>query len=228
MKVLIWGATGMVGQGALQECLKDSQVTLVQTVGRTPTGIRNPKLKEIAQKDLFNYDNIKSQLAGFDACFFCLGTPSAGKSEEEYTHITYDLTMAAAKTLVELNPLMTFVYVSGQGADNTEKGSVMWARVRGKLENDLQKLPFKAVYILRPGFIQPLDGIKSKTKIYRVFYEVLSPILPILRKAFPNTVTTTRILGQTMLKLAKQGYSQKILSSKDFQALVSHDSKNSV
>lgn len=216
MKVLIWGATGMVGQGATRACLQDPEVSLVQTVGRTPGILQDPKLKELIHADLFHYENIKSQLQGFDACFFCLGTPSAGKTEADYRLVTYDLTMTVAKTLAEVNPAMTFVYVSGDGADSTEKGSVMWARVRGKLENDLLKLKFKAVYILRPGVIQPLDGIESKTALYRITYKIMGPILPGLRKLFPNAITTTRNIGLTMLRLAKQGSTKKILKSADF------------
>src|ERR1700691_3872295 len=181
MNVLIFGATGMVGQGALRECLLDPGVQLVKTVGRTATGVQNPKLQEVAQRDLWNYSSIEIELSGFDACFFCLGVSAAGMKEAEYERVTYGITMAAAEVLSRLDPQMTFVYVSGAGTDSSEHGRTMWARVKGKTENALLRLPFKAAYMFRPGFIQPLDGIRSKTTVYRVFYIVAKPMLPMLR-----------------------------------------------
>lgn len=220
MRVLMFGATGMVGQGVLRECLLDGEVAFVQTVGRTLTGgMAQPKLRELLHQDLWHYGAIEGALTGFDACFFCLGTPSAGKGEEEYTRVTYDLTMAAAQTLARLNPNMTFVYVSGAGADSSEKGRVMWARVRGRLENALLRLPFRGVYIFRPGVIQPLHGIQSKTKSYRLLYRLLGPVLPLLRRAFPGRITTTERIGRAMLRVARYGADKQVLESRDLEEL---------
>ena len=163
MNVLLFGATGMVGQGALRECLLADDVARVQTIGRTATGQQHPKLRELIHRDLFDYSAIEADLMNFDACFFCIGVTSSGMSEDEYTRFTHDLTVAAAQTLARLNPQMTFVYISGAGADSSETSKTMWARVRGRTENALQGLSFKAVYVFRPGIIQPLHGIRSKT-----------------------------------------------------------------
>ena len=160
MKVILFGATGMVGQGVLRECLRDASVESVLAVGRSPTGQRHAKLRELMHDNFMDFSAIESQLAGYDACFFCLGVTSVGMSEERYRHLTYDITMAAAKTLSKLNPGMVFIYVTGRGTDSTEHGSLMWARIKGKTENDLLKLPFKAAHMFRPAGIQPLHGIK--------------------------------------------------------------------
>lgn len=180
MKVLIFGATGMVGQGVLRECLLDSAIEAVQVVGRSAFGVRNPKLQEIVQADLYRYSGIEAELKGFDACFFCLGVSSAGLSEQQYEHVTYTLALAAAETLSRLNPAMTFVYVSGAGTDSSEAGKIMWARVKGKTENALLRLPFKATYMFRPGVIQPAHGERSKTSAYRIGYAIAKPVLPLL------------------------------------------------
>jgi uncharacterized protein YbjT (DUF2867 family) len=219
MKVLIFGATGMVGQGVLRECLCDPDVELAVTIGRTPTGLQNPKLREITHNDLTNYAAIEPQLAGFDACFFCLGVSSSGMTEADYTCVTYDLTLAAAQTLSRANPGMTFLYVSGAGTDSSVKGRRMWARVKGRTENALLKLPLRA-FMFRPGFIQPLDGIQSKTPSYRHLYKALSPLLPLLRRVLPNQVLTTREIGQAMLAVAKRGYEKPILETRDIRAVV--------
>jgi uncharacterized protein YbjT (DUF2867 family) len=211
MNILIFGATGMVGQGVLRECLLDPAVQLLQTIGRAPTGAQNPKLKEIVRKDLFDYAEIENQLTGFDACFFCLGVSSTGMSEADYTRITYNLAVASAQTLARLNPQMTFVFVSGAGADSTERGRVMWARIKGKTENALLRLPFKAVYVFRPGVIQPLQGIQSKTPAYRLLYAVAKPLLSIARRLFPNYVLTTEQIGRAMLAAARSGAPKPIL-----------------
>ncbi len=211
MKILLFGATGMVGQGVLRECLNATDVELVQTVGRTSTGQRHPKLREVVQKDLFDYSGVESSLQGFDACFFCLGISSAGMTEAQYRHVTYDLTLAAASVLARLNPGMTFVYVSGSGTDSTEKGRSMWARVKGATENALLRLPFKAVYLFRPGAIQPLHGIRSKTALYRVLYVVLAPVFGIARRLAPRWVLTTENLGQAMLAAARRGSGREVL-----------------
>jgi uncharacterized protein YbjT (DUF2867 family) len=219
MNVLIFGATGMVGQGALRECLLDPGVQLVKTVGRTATGVQNPKLQEVVQRDLWNYSSIEIELSGFDACFFCLGISAAGMKEADYERVTYGITMAAAESLSHLNPQMTFVYVSGAGTDSSEHGRLMWARVKGKTENALLRLPFKAVYLFRPGFIQPLHGIRSKTAVYRVFYILGRPLLPILRRAFPDYILTTEQIGRAMLAVARNGAGKRILESKDINAI---------
>jgi uncharacterized protein YbjT (DUF2867 family) len=219
MNVIIFGASGMVGQGVLRECLLDPEVKRVLTIVRSPTGQQHTKLRELVRTDLFDYSNIEADLTGFDACFFCLGVTSAGMTEEQYTHITYDLTLAAATTLARLNPAMTFIYVSGSGTDGTERGRSMWARVKGKTENDLLKLPFKAAYMFRIGFVQPLHGIVSKTKLYRIFYSVLQPILPLMQRAFPSQIGTTEQVGRAMLLVARHGFPRPVLESKDINTL---------
>ena len=170
MKVILFGATGMVGQGVLRECLLDAGVESVLAVGRSPTGQRHEKLREIVHDNFLDYSAIESRLAGYDACFFCLGVSSLGMNEEHYRHLTYDITLAAARTLAKLNPQMVFVYVTGRGTDSSEKGSLMWARVKGKTENDLLRLPFKAAYMFRPAGIQPLHGIRSRTAWVQAIY----------------------------------------------------------
>jgi uncharacterized protein YbjT (DUF2867 family) len=218
MNVLLVGATGMVGQGVLRECLLDPDVQLIQTVGRTPLGAQYPKLREIVHQDLWHYEAIGANLSGFDACFFCLGVASSGMREQDYERVTYGITMAAAEILSRLNPRMTFIYVSGAGTDSSEQGRTMWARVKGKTENALLRMPFTAAYMFRPGIIQPLYGARSKTALYRVFYTLSKPLLPLLRLAFPDYVLTTQQIGQAMLTVAKHGYPQKILESKDIRA----------
>ena len=215
MKVLIFGATGMVGQGALRECLLDPDVSRVVTVGRSATGQKHPKLRELVARDLFDLSPLSSQLAGFDACFFTLGTTAAGKSEAEYSRISYDLTLSIARMLLPLNPAMTFIYVSGSGTDSSEHGRVMWARVKGRTENALLTLGFKGAYMFRPGLIVPMHGITSRTKLYRVLYTIMSPIVPLIRAAFPDSVTTTERVGRAMLAVARNGYRKPLLDPVD-------------
>ena len=215
MKVIIFGATGMVGQGVLRECLLDSGVNNVLTVGRRPTGQSNPKLQEIAHENFLDFSGVESQLAGFDACFFCLGVSSIGMNEERYRHLTYDITMAAATTLARLNPGMVFTYVTGAGTDSTEQGRVMWARIKGKTENDLLKLPFKAAYMFRPAGIQPLHGIRSKTAWVQALYVVAAPLLSLLTRVAPKYMTTTEQLGRAMIKVAREGFPKAVLESED-------------
>ena len=203
----------MVGQGVLRECLADPEVEQVLALGRHACGVENPKLLEIVRPELFDYSDIEHELTGYDACFFCLGVSAAGMNEEQYTKITYELTLAAAKTLAKLNPKMTFIYVSGAGTDSTEQGRSMWARVKGKTENDLLKLPFKAAYMFRPALIQPMHGIKSRTTAYRVGYAIAAPLFPILKALFPRYVTTTEDVGRAMLRVAKQGHPNSILEN---------------
>jgi uncharacterized protein YbjT (DUF2867 family) len=219
MNVLLFGATGMVGQGVLRECLFDPGVALVQTVGRTAVGTGPVKLRELVHGDLWNYSSVEAELSGFDACFFCLGVTSAGMKEADYERITYGITMAAAETLSRLNPQMTFVYVSGAGTDSSEQGRIMWARVKGKTENALMRLPFRAVYAFRPGVIVPMHGIRSRTRAYRIFYSLMMPLLPLLRMAFPNLILTTGQMGRAMLAAARRGAPKKVLETADIRAL---------
>lgn len=215
MNVLIFGATGMVGQGVLRECLLDDRMQRVLVVGRSSLGQQHEKLREIVQQNLFDISAIGPELASMHACFFCLGISSAGMSEEKYAHVTYDLTMAVAETLARLNPAMTFVYVTGAGTDSTEKGRVMWARVKGRTENALLRLPFKAAYMFRPAAIIPLHGITSRTRWYRLLYSATRPLWPVLRRFAPNYVTTTERVGQAMINVAADGYPKRILENPD-------------
>ncbi len=219
MKVLIFGATGMVGQGVLRECLQAADVELVQTFGRAPTGQQHPKLREVVHAEMWRYDGSDEQLSGFDACFYCIGVTSSGMNEKDYTHLSYDMTLAAATALARLNPRMVFVYVSAAGADSKEQSRIMWERVRGKVENALFKLPFRAVFSFRPGMIEPLDGIKSRTAAYRIFYSLTKPLLPLLRSAMPRHVLTTRQMGQGMLVAARGGAHKRVLESADISVL---------
>jgi uncharacterized protein YbjT (DUF2867 family) len=219
MNILLFGASGMVGQGVLRECLLDPDVTVVLSIVRSSTGQQHLKLREIVHKNFFDFSSIESALAGFDACFFCLGVSSAGMSEQNYRRITYDIALAAAQTLVKLNRNMTFIYVSGAGTDSSERGRLMWARVKGQTENALLRLPFKAAYMFRPGVIVPLHGIKSRTMLYRIPYAIMGPLLPILKRLFPKSVTTTEKLGQAMLIAAKQGAPKPVLESADINNL---------
>jgi uncharacterized protein YbjT (DUF2867 family) len=217
MKVLLFGATGMVGQGVLRECLLDESVQSVLSVGRSITGQQQEKLSELKLNDFMNLTTIEELLKGYDACFFCLGVSAVGMSEENYRKISYDFILSVAQTLVKLNPNMTFIYVSGTGTDSSEKGRIMWARVKGKTENELLKLPFKAVFMFRPGVILPLYGVKSKTKLYRVMYQVLRPIYPFLRKL--KSVTTTEQVGRAMIHVTKYGYQKPFLENSDINSI---------
>lgn len=221
MNVLLFGATGMIGQGALRECLLDAGVDRVVTVGRSPTRVTHPKLRDIVYNDLPNFAPIEALLAPFDACFFCLGVTSAGMSEADYTRITYDITMAAASVLLRLNPEMTFVFVSGAGTDSTERGRLMWARVKGKTENALLRMPFKAAYMFRPGVIQPLHGVRSRTAAYRMLYSVTAPLIPLLQRLFPNQILTSEEMGRAMLAAVRRGAPKRVLESRDIRQLAS-------
>jgi uncharacterized protein YbjT (DUF2867 family) len=220
MKVLLFGATGMVGQGVLRECLLDPGVEVAVSIGRSVSGVSNSKLREIVHADLTDYSTIESQLIGFDACFFCLGISSAGLTEDQYSRITFDITLSAAETLARLNTGMTFVYVSGAGTDSTERGRTMWARVKGRTENALLRLPFKAAFMFRPGIIVPRFGARSKTKSYRVLYTLSRPVLPLLRRAFPNQVLTTDEIGLAMLIVARHGAPKAVLETRDIRLLL--------
>lgn len=215
MKVILFGATGMVGQGALRECLLDPEVTQLLAVGRHAVNRKHAKLRELVVPDLYDMSRVEQQLAGFDACFFTLGTSAVGLTEAQYTRVTYDLTLAVARMLVRLNPGMTFIYVSGMGTDSSERGRVMWARVKGRTENALLALGFRRAFMFRPGVIVPMHGIKSRTTSYRVLYTMMSPLLPVLRRLFPNAVTTTELVGQAMIAVAERGNKQAVLESAD-------------
>jgi uncharacterized protein YbjT (DUF2867 family) len=219
MNVVIFGATGMVGSGVLLECLADARVGAVLVVGRHPVGMTDPKLREILHEDFLDFRPIQSELAACDACCFCLGVSSVGMNEERYRQLTYDLTLATAGAMVTANPGMTFCYVSGAGTDSTGTGRRMWARVKGQTENALLRLPFKAAYMFRPGFIMPLKGVRSKTRIYQALYDVLAPLYPVLRRIAPGFVTTTVNVGRAMIAVVLYGYGRPIIESADIEQL---------
>src|SRR5271168_1180764 len=218
MNIVIFGATGMVGQGVLRECLLDPDVQLVATVGRCASGVQDAKLRDIVHADLWNYAAIENQLAGFDACFFCLGVSVSGLTEEAYARITYGITIAAAETLCRLNPRITFIYVSGAATESSEKGRMMWARVKGKTENALLRMPFAAAYMFRPGFIEPAHGEISRNKLYRVLFTVVRPLLPLIRRLFRDQILTTEQIARAMLNLVNHPYPKPILEIKDIRA----------
>jgi uncharacterized protein YbjT (DUF2867 family) len=212
MKVILFGATGMVGQGALRECLRDDRVERVLVVGRSPVGTTDPKLREILRSDLFDLTPVAEDLTGYDACFFCLGVSSAGMQEAEYRRVTHDLTLAVATVLARRQPGMAFLYVSGAGTDSSEHGRSMWARVKGTTENALLALPLRT-FLLRPGYIQPMHGATSKTRLYSVIYRVVGPLYPVLRRLFPRYVTTTETLGRAMIAVAQRGAPTGVLEN---------------
>lgn len=214
MNVVITGSTGMVGKGVLLECLDHPQVTGVTVINRQSLQMTHPKLKEILHQDFFHWDAIKDQLTGFDACFFCLGVSSAGMKEVDYARMTYELTLHFARTLLALNPGMTFCYVSGAGTDSSEKGRTMWAKVKGKTENDLLALGFKAAYMFRPGFIKPMRGITSRTPLYNTLYIFIRPFVGLIMR-FPKVATDSITLGQAMIRVGLHGFTKPILESED-------------
>jgi len=220
VNVIVFGATGMVGAGVLIECLADPRVRSVLVVGRKPCGVTDPKIRELIRTDFFDYNDAKADLTGHDACFFCLGVSVAGMTEAAYHRVTYELTLSAAEALGTLNPGLTFCYVSGEGTDSTERGRFMWARVKGKTENHLLRMPFKA-YMFRPGFIQPLKGVRSKTKWYQAVYRVLGPLYPVLKRVLPRHLTTTENVGRAMIHVAASGYQKHVLENPDINALAS-------
>jgi uncharacterized protein YbjT (DUF2867 family) len=215
MKVVIFGATGMVGQGVLRECLLAPDVESVLSVGRNPTGQRHDKLREIIHRDFTDFGPIQAELTGHDACFFCLGVSSVGMNEADYRRITYDFTLAAARVLAARNPSMTFVYVSGAGTGN---GRSMWSRVKAATENALVAMPFRA-YAFRPGFIQPMHGVTSRTPLYRVLYRVIGVFTPLVRRIIPNQFTTTERLGRAMLHVAREGSPKRVLETRDINMI---------
>ena len=223
MNAVIFGATGMVGKGVLLECLDDARVEHVLLVSRHPIDdVSHPKIREIVHADFTAFENLTPAFADIDACFYCLGVTAVGLSEGQYHHLTYDITLAAATALASASAgRLTFCYVSGEGTDSTEHGGTMWARVKGKTENALLRLPFKAAFMFRPGYIQPLRGIRSKTRWYQALYDVIGPFYPIVRRLFPKYVTTTTNIGRAMIHVAVSGWSRQILSSGDINQLSS-------
>jgi len=219
VKVILFGATGMVGQGVLRECLLDPEVESVLAIGRNATGQSHEKLHEILLSDLFDLSSAEDQLSGYDACFFCLGVSSVGMKEDAYRRVTHDLTISVAKTLSRLNPGMKFIYVSGAGTDSTERGRAMWARVKGKTENTLLQMPFKAAYMFRPAYIQPLHGIRTKTKWYGAAYAIVGRLYPLWRLLFGKYVTTTECVGRAMLNVAKRGAPKPVLENQDINRI---------
>lgn len=215
VRAIVTGATGMVGEGVLHECLLHPEVESVLVITRKPCGVSHPKLKEIIYGDFLDLSPIESQLSGYNACFFCLGVSSIGIKEPEYTKISYTLTMNVAQTLGKLNPEMTFCYVSGAGTDGTEKGRMMWARVKGKTENDLAKLPFRAVYNFRPAFILPTKGLKNAHS----FYKYITWLYPIVHPLFPNSFGTLKEVGVAMINSVIFGADKKVLEAKDIAML---------
>lgn len=217
MKVILFGASGMVGQGVLRECLLDPEIENVLAIGRSSTAQRHAKLEEIVRPDVSDLEDSEERLRDYDACFFCLGVSAAGMTEADYRRVTYDLALKVAGQLARINPAMTFIFVSGSGTDTS--GRMMWARVKGETEDALLRLPFKAAYMFRPGFIQPLHGIASKTKLYRVIYAMTGPLIPLLKALFPSQVTTTEEVGRAMISVAKLGFPKRILESRDISGL---------
>jgi uncharacterized protein YbjT (DUF2867 family) len=209
----------MVGQGVLREALLDREVRRVTAVGRTPSGASHPKLSDVVAPDLFDLSAHSAAFAGADACLYCLGVTSVGLTEEAYSRITYELTASVVATLRRVAPDLTFVFVSGRGSDSTEKGSIMWARVKGRAENAVLGAGFRGAYVFRPGVIQPMHGIRSRTGIYNVVYAVFRPLVPLIRFLSPGSFTTTEQMGRAMLRVAKAGYSKPILEMADITAL---------
>lgn len=215
ISAIITGATGMVGKGVLLECLESNDVEKVLIIVRQSTGIQHPKLKEVIHKDFSDYSTIIPDMAGYNACYFCLGISSAGISNEKYHEITYDLTIHFAEVVLPINPDMTFCYVSGTGTSTEENSSMNWANVKGKTENSLLKMPFEKSFMFRPGFIQPEKGVSSKVPLYKAIYAVISPLFGILDSIFPSKITTTSRLGKAMISVVKNGYMTVYLENDD-------------
>jgi len=220
MNVIIFGATGMVGQGVLQECLRADEVRRVLVIGRSPVGVTHAKLRELLLPDVADLGGTAAagELDGYDACFFCLGVSSVGMKEAAYRAVTHDLTLAVAQVVSDRNPGLVFTYVSGAATDSTEQGRSMWARVKGKTENDLLALPMDA-YMFRPGYIQAGPGVVSKTALYRVLYRVIGPAYPLLKRLLPNAVTSSDAIGRAMLLVAGSGGGTRVLGSRQINAL---------
>jgi nucleoside-diphosphate-sugar epimerase len=214
IKVIVTGATGMVGEGVMHECLQNDAVESVLIINRKPCGVSHPKLKEIIHGDFFNLNTVEDQLAGYDACFFCLGVSSVGMKEPEYYRMTYTLTINFAETVLKQNPGSSFCYISGTSTDSTEKGRMTWARVKGKTENDLVKLGFKQAFNFRPGIIQPTKGLKNTLKLYTW----LGWLLPIIKFFGPNSIVSLKQMGMAMINVVTKGYEKNVLEVKDILA----------
>lgn len=215
MNVIIFGATGMVGQGVLLECLEDPSVARVLLVSRRSAGVNHPKVEEAIRQDFYDFSDLQGRWSDYDACFFCLGVTSVGLDEATYRRLTFDLTLAAARSMAAAKPGMTFCYVTGLGTDGTAKGRVMWARVKGETENAILALPFKAAYMFRPGYIQPLKGVRSKTAWYDAVYKVAWPLYPPLRRLAPGFFTDTVTIARAMLNVVTRGYPRPVLEGRD-------------
>ena len=215
IKAIITGSTGMVGEGVLHECLNHPDVESILVINRRNCNVQHPKLKEIIHENFSDFSIIENELSGYNAAFLCMGVSSAGMKKEKYTHLTYDLTMALAKPLAKLNSDLTLCYVSALGTDTSEKGRIMWGRVRGKTENDLLKLPFKKAYMFRPGFIRPTKGLKNAYKLYKI----VDPLYPVFRKLFPKYVSTLKEIGLAMINTVNKGYDKQILEVRDIVKL---------
>ena len=219
MKVLLFGGSGMLGQGVLRECLLDPRVDSVLAVGRTATGRQAAKLQELLLPDVGNLSGVEDRLRGYTACFYCLGVSSVGMAEADYRRVTYDLAVRIAETLARLNPDMTFTYVSGAGTDSSERGRTMWARVKGQTENALLQMPFRGAYMFRPGFVRSAHGIHSKTRIYRVLYAIALPFVLLAGAVAPNAYTTTETIGRAMIRVAFDGAPTRILHTREINQL---------
>jgi nucleoside-diphosphate-sugar epimerase len=215
LSVVLFGATGMIGSGVLQQCLADARVREVLLIGRTGSGVTHPKVQELVRHDLFHYDDVRANLAERDACFFCAGVSAVGMDEASYTRITLDLTVAAAEAVGEASPGVRFCYVSGAGTDSSEGGRAMWARVKGRTENRLLDMPGLDAYMFRPAFIQPMKGVRSKTRLYRWFYALTGPLYPVLGALLPGQVTSSERLGRAMIAVAARGHGKRVLETRD-------------
>jgi len=215
IRVIITGASGMVGEGVLYECLLSPDVEKVLVVGRRSCGVHHSKLTEIVHKDFFDLSSIESQLAGYNSCFFCLGVSSVGMNKPEYEKMTYELTLNFAKTLAKVNSDLTFCYISGAGTDSSEKGRSHWARVKGKTENDLQKLGFKQTFLFRPGILKPTPGLNNTLG----FYKWAGWLIPLIETLAPNHITSLAELGKAMIHAMHKGYDKNIIEVKDIKAL---------
>jgi uncharacterized protein YbjT (DUF2867 family) len=227
MRVIIFGATGMVGGGALLECLEDARVSSVLVVGRSSCGMKHAKLEEVLHDNFLDFSSIQSRFAGRDACFYCLGVSAVGIGDEKYVRFTYDFTVAAAQAMVAVSPSMTFCFISAAGADTSGKSRLLWVRTKGRAESAVSALPFSAVYVFRPGFIRPMKGVRSKTTAYQIIYTITGPIIPLLQQWFPNSVTTTVNIGQALIELAnpqstKRGAKRRTLGNREINALAAN------
>jgi uncharacterized protein YbjT (DUF2867 family) len=219
MRLVLFGATGMLGSGALIECLAHPDVEAVLSVGRRPCGVAHGKLEEVVHQDLFDYRTVRSRLEGHDACLYCVGVSSVGVSETDYRRVTYEMTLRAAEALLEANRGLSFCYISGAGADATEQSRLMWAREKGRIENRLRVTPFKAVWLFRPGFVQPVKGVRSRTRLYNAVYGGLKPLYPVLERVASSRVTTTEKLGLAMIRAARDGAPEPVLENRDINEL---------